>query len=108
MQAKVKEWINEFEIGQAMPAQFSEALEKIQQPLVAKSAGLQKQQSMAAKSSIEEQPLLTQLSWPHYENLMRVPDLEMRQWYIQEATAEQRNYASNPAAQSELAELIPH
>ena len=58
LQAKVKEWINEFEIGQAMPAQFSEALEKIQQPLVAKSVGLQKQQAMAAKSSIEEQPSL--------------------------------------------------
>ena len=41
-----------------MPAQFSEALEKIQQPLVAKSVGLQKQQAMAAKSSIEEQPSL--------------------------------------------------
>jgi hypothetical protein len=33
-------------------------LAKIQQPLVAKSVGLQKQQAMAAKSSIEEQPSL--------------------------------------------------
>ena len=39
-----------------------------------------------------EQPLLPQLSWSHYESLMRVPDLDARQWYMQEAAAEQWDY----------------
>ena len=80
------------QVKQALPDQFSETLEKIQQPLVAKSVELQKQQALVAKSSTVEQPLLTQLSWMHYESLMRVPDLDARQWYMQEAAAEQWDY----------------
>lgn len=80
------------QVKQALPDQFAEALEKIQQPLVAKSARSQKQQPLVAKSSVIDQPLLTQLSWMHYESLMRVPDLDARQWYMQEAAAEQWDY----------------
>ena len=61
------------QVKQALPDQFVEALDKIQQPLVAKSARLQKQQPLVAKSSVIEQPLLTQLSWMHYESLMQTP-----------------------------------
>lgn len=38
------------------------------------------------------QAMPVQLSWSHYESLMRVPDLEARQWYMQEAAAEQWDY----------------
>ena len=53
---------------------------------------LQIQQALLAESSMIEQPLLPQLSWSHYESLMRVPDLDARQWYMQEAAAEQWDY----------------
>ena len=80
------------QVKQALPGQFAEALEKIQQPLVAKSARLQKQQPLVAKSSVVEQPLFTQLSWMHYESLMRVPDLDARQSSVPKQTPMWRNF----------------
>jgi predicted nuclease of restriction endonuclease-like (RecB) superfamily len=39
-----------------------------------------------------ELPLLPQLSWSHYECLMRVADLEARTWYMQETASQQWDY----------------
>ena len=38
------------------------------------------------------QPMLAQLSWMHYESLMRVADLDARLWYMQEAASQQWDY----------------
>lgn len=80
------------QIQQALPAEFKKEIVKIQQALPAKSVKLGKMESHVAESSMIEQPLLPQLSWSHYESLMRVPDLDARQWYMQEAAAEQWDY----------------
>ena len=80
------------QIQQALPAEFKNEIVKIQQALSAKSMKLKKQQSRIAETPMVEQPLLPQLSWSHYESLMRVPDLDARQWYMQEAAAEQWDY----------------
>lgn len=37
-------------------------------------------------------PVLSQLSWMHYERLMRVPDLKARMWYMQETASQQWDY----------------
>ena len=37
-------------------------------------------------------PLYPQLSWMHYERLMRVLDLNARQWYMTEAVSQQWDY----------------
>lgn len=54
----------------------------------------EKGQAMPAlfKEKGKGQAMPVQLSWSHYESLMRVPDLEARQWYMQEAAAEQWDY----------------
>lgn len=62
---------------------------QIQQPMVAKSEKIQKQQSKVAKCSSIELPFFPQLSWMHYESLMRVADTEARLWYMQEAASQQ-------------------
>ena len=80
------------QIKQALPNQFAEVLERIQQPMVAKFGKAQKQQSVIAKSSSSDFPLFPQLSWMHYENLMRVADLDARLWYMQEAASQQWDY----------------
>ena len=80
------------QIQQALPAEFKKEIVKIQQALPAKSVKLGKMELHVAESSMIEQPLLPQLSWSHYESLMRVPDLDARQWYMQEAAAEQWDY----------------
>jgi len=80
------------QIQQALPAEFKNEIVKIQQALPAKSVKLEKMQSHVVESSMIEQPLLPQLSWSHYESLMRVSDLEARQWYMQEAATEQWDY----------------
>ena len=38
------------------------------------------------------QTLFSQLSWSHYERLMRVPDLKARMWYMQETASQQWDY----------------
>lgn len=80
------------QIQQALPAEFKNEIVKIQQTLPAKSVKLEKKQSHVVESLMIEQPLFPQLSWSHYESLMRVSDLEARQWYMQEAATEQWDY----------------
>ena len=41
---------------------------------------------------IENLPLYPQLSWIHYEKLIRVPDLAARNWYMREAATQQWDY----------------
>jgi len=65
---------------------------QIQQTLSAKSIQSPKRQSDELIQQQVEQPLLPQLSWSHYESLMRVADLEARTWYMQEASSQQWDY----------------
>jgi predicted nuclease of restriction endonuclease-like (RecB) superfamily len=80
------------QIQQAMPAEFKNEILKIQQTLSAKSIQSPKRQSDALIQQQVEQPLLPQLSWSHYECLMRVADLEARTWYMQESASQQWDY----------------
>ncbi len=80
------------QIQQALPAEFKNEVLKIQQTLSAKSIQSPKQQSDEANQQQVEQPLLPQLSWSHYESLMRVADIEARTWYMQEAASQQWDY----------------
>lgn len=59
-----------------------------------KKAIAAKGQALPALFESEEirQALPTQLSWSHYECLMRVSDLEARMWYMQEAASQQWDY----------------
>ena len=78
----------DLQIRQALPIQFADVINQIQQPMVAKSEKIQKQQSKVAKCSSIELPFFPQLSWMHYESLMRVADTEARLWYMQEAASQ--------------------
>ena len=80
------------QIQQALPAEFKNEILKIQQTLSAKSIQSPKRQSDVLIQQQVEQPLLPQLSWSHYECLMRVADLEARTWYMQEASSQQWDY----------------
>lgn len=82
----------DLQIRQALPIQFADVINQIQQPMVAKSEKIQKQQSKVAKCSSIELPFFPQLSWMHYESLMRVADTEARLWYMQEAASQQWDY----------------
>ena len=86
------------QIGQALPVQFIERVSKIQPPLVAKS-GLSDtsiQPPLVAESeNVPEKTViqhLPQLSWMHYERLMRVPDIDARMWYMHESALQQWDY----------------
>lgn len=80
------------QIQQALPAEFKNEVLKIQQTLSAKSIQSPQRQSDVLNQQQVEQPLLPQLSWSHYECLMRVSDLEARMWYMQEAASQQWDY----------------
>ena len=96
------------QVLQAVPKQFVEQLTQIQPPLVAKSekndlmiqqmpfAELETTNSSIQPPTLAESetaiPLYPQLSWMHYERLMRVSDLNARQWYMQEAASQQWDY----------------
>lgn len=67
------------QVLQILPNEFVEVVDQIQQPMV-------------AKLNDEGSAILPQLSWMHYENLMRVADEKARLWYMQEAAAEQWDY----------------
>lgn len=67
------------QVLQILPNKFVEVVDQIQQPMV-------------AKLNDEGSAILPQLSWMHYENLMRVADEKARHWYMQEAAAEQWDY----------------
>lgn len=59
-----------------------------------KKAIAAKGQALPALFESEEirQALPAQLSWSHYECLMRVADIEARTWYMQEAASQQWDY----------------
>ena len=80
------------QIQQALPAEFKNEILKIQQTLSAKSMQSPKRQSDVLNQQQVELPLLPQLSWSHYESLMRVADIEARTWYMQEAASQQWDY----------------
>ena len=60
---------SDLQIQQTMPAEFKSRLSTIQQ-------------TMPAESSAAGQVLPVQLSWSHYERLIRVTDPEARLWYM--------------------------
>ena len=96
------------QVFEVAPKKFIEQLVQIQPPLVAKSekndlmiqqmpfAELKTTNPSIQPTSVAESrtaiPLYPQLSWMHYEKLMRVPDLSARQWYMEEAASQQWDY----------------
>lgn len=96
------------QIKSALPADFQHQLDKIQQTLFAESkinlptiqqmpfAELETTNSSIQPPTLAESrtaiPLYPQLSWMHYERLMRVTDLDARQWYMEEAASQQWDY----------------
>ena len=74
------------QIQQALPAEFKMTVKQIQRPLLAEF------ENKGNNSVVEVQPVPVQLSWMHYERLMRVKDAQAREWYMREATQEQWDY----------------
>ena len=74
------------QIQQALPAEFKMTVKQIQRPLLAEF------ENKGNNSVVEVQPAPVQLSWMHYERLMRVKDAQAREWYMREATQEQWDY----------------
>lgn len=74
------------QIQQALPAEFKKEVESIQQTVSAELI------SVGDNATAEAQSLSVQLSWSHYERLMRVRDAEVREWYMKEAAQEQWDY----------------
>lgn len=70
---------SDLQIQQTMPAEFMSKLAVIQQTL-------------PAESSTKGILMPIQLSWSHYERLIRVADPEARIWYMQEASTQQWDY----------------
>lgn len=70
---------NNLQIQQTLPAEFKMKLASIQQ-------------TMPAESNEGGIVLPVQLSWSHYERLMRVADPQARLWYLQEASTQQWDY----------------
>lgn len=66
-------------IQQTAPAEFKSKLASIQQ-------------TMPAESVSDGIVLPIQLSWSHYERLIRVADPDARMWYMQEAATQQWDY----------------
>ena len=66
-------------IQQTAPAEFRSRLASIQQ-------------TMPAESVSDGIVLPVQLSWSHYERLIRIPDPKARMWYMQEAATQQWDY----------------
>ena len=67
------------QIRQTMPAEFQSRLNQIRQ-------------TMPAESGSDGIVLPVQLSWSHYERLIRIADPEARVWYMQEAATQQWDY----------------
>ena len=67
------------QIQQTMPAEFKSRLRQIRQ-------------TMPAESVTDGIALPVQLSWSHYERLIRVADPEARIWYMHEAATQQWDY----------------
>lgn len=69
----------ELQIQQTVPAEFRSRLASIQQ-------------TMPAESSDNGIAMPVQLSWSHYERLIRVADPDARFWYMHEAATQQWDY----------------
>lgn len=83
----------DIEIRNYLPSDLDNAISQIGQTLPAQFKNRQKQQTLPAESDEQKgQTLLAQLSWSHYERLMRVPDLAARDWYMREAATQQWDY----------------
>lgn len=70
---------SDLQIQQTMPAEFKSRLSQIRQ-------------TMPAESVTDGIALPVQLSWSHYERLIRVADPEARIWYMHEAATQQWDY----------------
>ena len=70
---------SDLQIQQTMPAEFKSRLRQIRQ-------------TMPAESSDNGIALPVQLSWSHYERLIRVADPDARFWYMHEAATQQWDY----------------
>ena len=86
----------DIQIQQMVSAEFKEKLIQIQQTL---SAKFEKSNDFVHNSFIPDNEnnntglvLPAQLSWSHYERLMRVSDINARRWYLQEAASQQWDY----------------
>lgn len=106
-------------IFEGIPPELKKSVFQIQQALSAELATSQKQQTVSAEfhdkqkgqttpaqlieskrraplalsaESGENLPLYPQLSWSHYERLIRVPDIAARNWYMREAATQQWDY----------------
>lgn len=78
---------NEFEIQQAVPAELKSM---IQQAVPAESEKRQTPSTPLLKQ--KGQALPAQLSWTHYERLIRIDDEKARLWYMHEAASQQWSY----------------
>lgn len=70
---------SDLQIQQTMPAEFKSRLRQIRQ-------------TMPAESSDNGIAMPVQLSWSHYERLIRVADPDARLWYMHEAATQQWDY----------------
>ena len=70
---------SDLQIQQTLPAEFVSKLAAIQQTL-------------SAKFSDSKITMPIQLSWSHYERLMRVADPDARLWYLNESAKQQWDY----------------
>jgi predicted nuclease of restriction endonuclease-like (RecB) superfamily len=85
----------DIQIQQTVSAEFREKIFQIQQTISAESDGNTNPLPIPLKGTIEKenvQTLSSQLSWSHYERLMRVSDLQAREWYLKEAVSQQWNF----------------
>ena len=85
----------DIQIQQTVSAEFREKIFQIQQTISAESDGNTNPLPIPLKGTIEKenvQTLSSQLSWSHYERLMRVSDLQAREWYMKEAVSQQWNF----------------
>ena len=85
----------DIQIQQTVSAEFKEKIIQIQQTISAESDGGINPLPIPLNGATEKnniQILSSQLSWSHYERLMRVSDLQAREWYMKEAVSQQWNY----------------
>ena len=85
----------DIQIQQTVSAEFREKIFQIQQTISAESDENTNPLPIPLKRTTEmenAQTLSAQLSWSHYERLMRVSDLKAREWYLKEAVSQQWNF----------------
>ena len=85
----------DIQIQQTVSAEFREKIFQIQQTISAESDEKTNPLPIPLKKTTEmenAQTLSAQLSWSHYERLMRVSDLQAREWYLKEAVSQQWNF----------------